>query len=277
MTGPFRPNASTSPRRSFVSRTSTHACVELLTTGSRDTDGVKSVRHEMPVHHVARSALGSIEVEPLKRGEQEIGYGLLEDAAQFDLNELDAASVEAAEVLTAPFGRRRHVATVRAESHPWGDLLLSFTSEVPRLQGLISRDQVLQVIGDLLFGGIAPDANADTSQHAGVPSRSAARLRDRCKRGHVAGTHVGEVTTITSQQITDRNRQRADRRPARRHRSCRCRRFRRTPGGGELPCAPQAHRQEVPAAPGRAKPEKKTSAKFTTRPWMLPCSTLIEV
>ena len=75
---------------------------------------------------------------------------MLEGIVQFNLNELYAASIDPAEILTAWLGSRWHVAAARTESDAWRKLLLSLTSKVSGLQGLIPRDQVLQAIGDLL-------------------------------------------------------------------------------------------------------------------------------
>ena len=52
-----------------------HAAVEFLTASSGDADRVDSMRHEMPVHHVAGGALVPVEVELLQGGEQEVGDG----------------------------------------------------------------------------------------------------------------------------------------------------------------------------------------------------------
>ena len=102
-----------------------HAAVEFLTAGSGDADRVDSMRHEMPVHHVAGGALVPVKVELLQGGEQEVGDGLLEGVAQIGVDELKATSVDAAQVLTARFGLRRHVAAMRAESNPRRQQLFS--------------------------------------------------------------------------------------------------------------------------------------------------------
>jgi hypothetical protein len=93
-----------------------HAGVEFVATRGRDADRIKSMRHEMPVHHVTGSALVPVEIKLLKGGEQEVRNGLLEGIVQFNLNELYATGIDPAEILTAWLGSRWHVAAARTES-----------------------------------------------------------------------------------------------------------------------------------------------------------------
>ena len=84
----------------------------------------------MAVHHVPGGALVPVEVELLQGGEQEIRDSLLEDVAKIGVDELKAASVDAAQVLTARFGLRRHVAAMRTEPDPRRQPLFSLPPEV---------------------------------------------------------------------------------------------------------------------------------------------------
>jgi hypothetical protein len=104
-----------------------------------DADRVKSMQHEMPVHHVTGSALVANKIKLLKSGEQEVCDGLLEYIVQFCPNELYAAGIDSTKILATLFGTRWHVATVCAKPHAGRELLLSLTSKVPGLQGLIAR------------------------------------------------------------------------------------------------------------------------------------------
>jgi len=65
-----------------------HVGVEFVATRGRAADLIKSMRHEIPVHHVTGSGLGPVEL--LKGSKQEVRNGLLEGIVHFNLNELYA-------------------------------------------------------------------------------------------------------------------------------------------------------------------------------------------